>query len=647
MVDKLNKLNKLNKLKNLYNLFSLNREFKYSFSNVKIYKKYYSLYIMAELALPLIGLGALYVISNKEKDKKCPTNENFINMGAKNNLPNTNIPNKNYPVSNQPIDKTSNNYTREYLNPNQTTDKFYNSDVGLKNINTSQLNNNFESLSGNSLEMSNFKHNNMVPFFGAVIKGSQIYKDNAQTIFDNYQGMGSQDIKKTEQAPLFKPEDNTQWSYGAPNQSDFLQSRQLPSTKMANAVPWEQQKVAPGLGLGYTTEGAGGFNAGMLDRSSWQPPTVDKLRVANNPKLTYGLDGHQGPAQSTVQNTPVHGKVEKHSPDTDYAMGAERWFTTTGSSLGPTQIPEQMLGDVNKCTTQYYGSVGNAGDSKSTYIRGHHEQSNKAELCGPQFSAAAAPGQGMANANDYGIQGYNILKNNRNYDCESKNNGAVGAINSAFKAMVAPIVDVLRPSRKENVIYNANQLGNIQSAVPSLPLTNPKDQLKTTNKEMTGEKIGLNYLNISHVSANKGGAHEVTGVQVKEQQRNMCDSSSMGNVGNTLSGPINETAWYNQHNNVNKTSINWPMPGGTQIYQPNANVQIAKRDNDRVNNRLQCEDFIQSGPIPLSTNIPSVDTFGKINMPQQYDIEVNSNRINPDILSAFKSNPYAQSLNSY
>ena len=59
-----------------------------------------------------------------------------------------------------------------------------------------------------------------------------------------------------------------QWSHGAPNQSDFLQSRQLPSTKMANAVPWEQQKVGPGLGLGYTTEGAGGFNSGMLDRSS-------------------------------------------------------------------------------------------------------------------------------------------------------------------------------------------------------------------------------------------------------------------------------------------------------------------------------------------------------------------------------------------
>ena len=156
---------------------------------------------MAELAIPLIGLGALYVISNKDKDKNVNKNvnknENFVNMGAKNNLPNTHIPNNNYPVSNQPIDKTSSNYTRQYLNPNQTTDKFYNSDVGLKNINTTQLDNDFESLSGNSVAMTDFKHNNMVPFFGSKIKGPPTHKDNSQTILDNYQGMGSQDIKKT------------------------------------------------------------------------------------------------------------------------------------------------------------------------------------------------------------------------------------------------------------------------------------------------------------------------------------------------------------------------------------------------------------------------------------------------------------------
>ena len=144
--------------------------------------------------------------------------------------------------------------------------------------------------------------------------------------------------------------------------------------------------------------------------------------------------------------------------------------------------------------------------------------------------------------------------------------------------------------------------------------------------------------------------HQVTGVQVKEQQRNTCNSSTIGNIGNTraTNAQMNVSAWNNQHNNVNKTYRNWPMAGSTQIFQPNANVEIARRDNDRVNNRMQCDDFIRpANQVALAGSLPSVETYGKINMPQQYDLEVNTNRINPDILSAFKSNPYAQSLHSY
>jgi len=52
---------------------------------------------------------------------------------------------------------------------------------------------------------------------------------------------------------------------------------------------------------------------------------------------------------------------------------------------------------------------------------------------------------------------------------------------------------------------------------------------------MTAGKVGLNYLNISHASAGQGGAHQVTDVQVRGQQRNIGDSSTSGNIGNTSS----------------------------------------------------------------------------------------------------------------
>jgi hypothetical protein len=607
---------------------------------------------MVEIAIPLIGLGALYVISNKNKEKS-ETSENFTNMNvsghgpyANQYLPNTHVPNKNYPVQNQPIDSNSKNYIKQYLNPNQTTDKFFDNNTALTNIRANNVNKEFNSLTGNKVEIDRFQHNNMVPFFGSTIKGAQV-DSNHHSILDNHQGSGSQNIKKVEQAPLFKPADNVQLTHGAPNITSFVQSRQLPSTKMANVLPWEQQKVGPGLGLGYTTEGADGFNSGMMDRKAWQPPTVDELRAQTNPKVTYGLFGHEGPAGTKIQNLPIQGKVEKNRPDTVHALGPEHWLTTTGSTLAQAQIPQQMISDTDHCTTEYYGPGGVASDSKASYMKSHHEAPHRQELCGPHLNPVGAAGQGAANDNDYGAKGYKIPKNNRQVSCESHNNGIVGGINSTFKAMMAPIVDALRPTRKEDVINNANALGNVQAMVPSLPLTNPGEKLRTTNKEMTSDKIGLNYLNVSNVTSAEGG-YQVTQPLIKDQQRNSCNSSSLGFVGNTAMGSsqMDVTAWNMQHNNVNKTYQNWPMPGGTSIFNPNANIEITKKDKNRVNNRLQCNDFILPPP-DMDVGIPSAETYGKIHMPQQYDQSVNAERMNPDILSAFKSNPYAQSLNSY
>ena len=595
---------------------------------------------MAELAIPLIGLGALYVISNNKK-------ENFKNMGKENNklqLPNTNIPSVNYPVESRVIDQDSSNYTRQYHRPNQTTDKFFINNS--ENVSTDQIN----SLTGDTFSKSDFKHNNMVPFFGSNVKGPQIDSEHSKTILDHRQGAGNHHIKKVEQSPLFKPDDNMQFTHGAPNSSDFIQSRQLPSTKISNVLPWEQEKVAPGLGLGSTTEGAGGFNSGMLNRDAWIPPTVDELRVKTNPKTTYGLYGHEGPMNSKVQNPGIEGTIEKNRPNTDYTVGEDRWFTTTGLSTGQSSIPEHIIPERNRNSTsnQYFGIGGNDGDSKASYMKSNYEPSNRPELGANDLNPAAAIGHGSATSSDYGMKGYNILKNNRNANGYENTNGNVSGINGTFKAMLAPIVDALRPTRKENVICNANKTGNIAALVPNLPITNPNDKVKTTIKETTSNKIGLNYLNVSHVSVPEGG-YQSTQIQLKDQERNKGDSSSMGFVGgqSTYEAQMNTTAWDNQHNNVNKTYENWPMQGGMSMLNTNTNMNIAKQDNDRVNNRLQTHDFKLPPPNSMADTVPSLDSYGKINMPEQYSQEVNSERINPDMLSAFKNNPYAHSVTSY
>ena len=451
---------------------------------------------MAELAIPLVGLGALYLISNKKKD-------NFTNMGAEKKLQNTTIPDINYPVpsysnskqnvDNLPVDPTSKNYVHEFLNPNSATNKY---------VPAQNSSNKIDSLSGNKIDASDFKHNNMVPFFGSKTKGQLADSNISEAILDNAQGAGNQFVKKVEHAPLFKPEDNVQNSNGNLNNNDFYQSRVIPGSKISNVLPWEQERVAPGLGLGYNTNGSGGFNSGMLNREGWMDPTIDELRVKTNPKITYGLQGHEGPASSKIQNLGQTGTIEKNRQNTDYALGPDRWFTTAApGQIAPTMQSEELIRDNHRQTTtkEYFGVGGNDGDAKASYFRGEFEQSSRQSLGQTDINPASAVGHGFANESDFGIKGFNILKNNRQANLTENNYGNVGNVGGAtgsFKAMIAPIMDILRPSRKENIVGNNNQVGNVTSFIPNLPITNPKDRVKTTIKETTVDKVGLNYLNI-------------------------------------------------------------------------------------------------------------------------------------------------------
>ena len=83
------------------------------------------------------------------------------------------------------------------------------------------------------------------------------------------------------------------------------------------------------------------------------------------------------------------------------------------------------------------------------------------------------------------------------------------------------------------------------------------------------------------------------------------------------------------------------------MFNSNENIEIAKLESDRNNIRQPCQDIIIPKAYGQIDNVPSLDAYGKINMPQQYDQQMNADRMNPEILSAFKNNPYAQSLNSY
>ena len=576
---------------------------------------------MAEIVTIILGMGGMYLLSNMN-DKK----ENMVPMKKD---PGSKLKDTNAHTSNKEL------YERhEYKEANQDTDKYFKPEYNQKHedINSDLI----SSMSGTNMNKKDFVHNNMVPFFGSKVKGNHPKSKNSSIMLDNLQGMGSLQKSKEEKAPLFKPQSSMQYSHGAPNRSDFYQSRMNTSMKMSNVKPWQEEHVGPGLGLGYTTEGSGGFNSGMEARNKWVPKTVDELRTKNNPKLAFELKCHEGPAQSKIQNLGIMGKMEKKLPDTYYVNSPDKWLTTTGLEKKPTIRSENILHDVNRTsTTKEYFGVGKYEDANANYVKGVYEKSKKQVLDGPEFLPANANGQNHAEDNDYGVRSYLSIPNNRN----STNKEHFGILGGIMSAVVAPVMDIFRPTRKNNIIGNGRPNGNAKTAVNAMRVFNRKNKLPTTNRQMTENKLDMNHLN---VQSQGDGAYQITKPRPVSTERDTTNISYMGNANGQMGQTqyMNYEAAYNQRNNVNKSHKNRPNQGGTQIFNPSVNVQISKKETDRKNNR---EFVYHSGP-----NItPGVETMGETTVDAMNYQNNNSNRMDSDLLSAFKSNPYTKSLNSW
>ena len=615
---------------------------------------------MAALAIPIVILGSLYILSEQEKDEETKLSKNYQNTHYENfyNKPNNNK-NINNPINNnikegmenyntqklQDFQSNTNNLVNSYNNSNQHTDKFF---VNRSNnvISGEVEKNNINLMNGQQVNINGFKHNNMQPYFGAKIRGATADLNLTESILDNKQGFGSQSFSKSETAPLFKPEDNIHLANGTPNNSEFFQSRMNESMKMSNVTLWEQQRVAPGLNLGYGTQnekgfntggtqGSGGFNSAMTARETWMPKNVDDLRVENNHKQTFDLIGHEGPLLNPIKQQGTIGKVEKHLPDKFYEGGPGRWFTTKGVEEAPPIRSTQVLPMENRIdtSTEYYGAGGQ--QAKTTYINPNIEDSKRQSLESYPIINPSATRQNHANINDHNVNSYKLLPNNRTTDRE---NTEMGGIFGMARAAIAPIVDILKPTRKENVIGNLRQTGNVNGLNPGAHIFNANDKTKTTNREMTTGKIDLNYVNVQAPN-HRGDAYQVTQHQNYDNQRTTTNKEYIGTAGAGGRGQKQYNAAYAQQNNVNKTYELRPNQGNMSLYNNENNMQI-KRDETLFNNNRG--NVINGG----ASVIPSSEFMGEMNGIQTYDHNFNNSRMDSSLLSAFKNNPYTKSLNS-
>ena len=606
-----------------------------------------------ELAIPLVALGGMYVISNQKSNKEGLTkkgkSEGFNNMGIRTNLqsnnlesrfnnylPNTHVAPKNYPIMNN---KELVDTVQEYPNPNVATDKYFNQNVYQQKERAGDpIGSNIQqvySLTGDYMNSTEFKHNNMVPFNGGKPRGQIYNNNNAETILDNYIGNGSQVIKKIEQAPLFKPQENVQWTYGMPDMSDFYQSRQNPVNRNNMVKPFESIRVGPGLDKGYSADGTHGFNAGMEARDKWLPKTVDELRVSTNPKQEYSLDNLQGPAQSVIKNVGIEGKVEKYRPDTFFINTQDRWLTTTGAEKAGQLVPDYIVKPSTRNeTTTYQQGTPNSTLKTASYVPTKHESSKRNQLegfdVGCSKASCTAPSH---NDKDNNHNSHTNYTNNRALNQQPQSFGS--GFSSAIGAVIAPVMDILKPSRKEEYSCNMHIYGNVGGEVPGNYVLTKGDVPGATVKETT-----LYQPNSYIGNQSENAAYLITEQQPIANQRDSLNHDHFMGMA-SKHGNRQYDSVYRQTNSEakEKTIVGRTNQGNAKHFNPQVNMAMSKLDADRENNRLWA-------PQSVIPNGPSVQTYGKAHMPQYYDENQSCSRIAPDLLNAFKENPFTHSLSS-
>ena len=474
---------------------------------------------MAQIAIPLVIAGVLYLISNDKRETftDSPNDDEII----KNSVEKTSLQTNNEGVYSQ--------YQDKYASP-------------------SIQSNSFTSLTGEKVQ--DLKHNNMNIFYNSKSNGaySQQSFNKNENRMDNYTGAGSMNIEKSEVSCFFKPTENIQNVYGNQNQSDFLQSRVVESQKFSNSKPWEEEKVAPGTS---------GFNSGMENREKWIDKTVDELRITTNPKSNY-LQNYVPPAFKPADRG-ILGKVIKKTPDTYHMNNGVQGGIIKGLDK-PMQMSEQMLTDENRehTSVSYYGAKTADG---ATYVSGQYDSPHKPELpTNPYINLAA---NNVFPESDHGKASFKSYNNNRNNEGEY-----LGAVKGLFMAnVVNPIVNGLKHTKKTNYVENSNPTGFINGMKQQMVYN--ENNLPATNRQIQANRVGMNYLQVNKQS---GDGYITANPYLIGQQRESTNSQTMGAAGG-LSGATSYNAEYNQRE-FHKPVENRIPTGNTNVFNNEINVTI-------------------------------------------------------------------------
>ena len=504
-------------------------------------------------------------------------------------------------------------------------------------------------LSGQTVNSSDFTHNNMVPFYGGRVRQNVGPQTNSG-ILDSYTGSGITQIKKQEVETMF----NTgQTPFGNPfgleDQTNYLQDRiELPRNR-AGEKPFEPVRVGAGVGEKFGSTGKGGFQQMEINQLMMEKmPKTDDIRTADNPKLTY--KGQIVPGQRFVADSSHDpGEVRKYKPDTFYIdENGERFigaFAQDAQKEGTRPVQVMKYTTRTDTTSELIGPAASTEFGES-YVVGSYRTPMAQQYGGAGFRNANMTEYYTNNMDapeaDYGKSSIEIRPNERN--ATSSRTMGLNLAPADTGAVPIHYTDKARPTYRGETIGNIRQTGTpvgYAQGAPALTVWTD-DVARTTVKETT---INWNYMGLpsSASQPNKLKVYDPDDIARPTQKGQISAKSEyFGTPTGALQDFTSHDAAYNMRTNPTKERVSQgrkPMSGngGLAIFTGDVHQTNKKIDADSINDRANA--------VNRSLDLPAgIGDIGQVRYRVPLKLDQSAERNQREIIAAVEGNPLMQSL---
>ena len=337
-----------------------------------------------------------------------------------------------------------------------------------------------------------------IPHFGSNAT-QNMNEEGFKNKLDIHTGNSDFNFHKKETKNFFKPSKDIAFINGSPHMIDKLQDRYVKSNNRTSELPFDQVKVAPGIGQNYGSGGKGAFHQFEIN-DLVKPKNIDELRPLCNQQKSYTPPVQSG---KHIDKRQSQSKVSKYRPDTFYLNTQSRWNKTPGAVLKQNAPQKFITKPTNRTSSKQV--VGSAYSiNKKTVGRSKIQRDRNNILRSFEKGAASNPGswQIQLKSKSEGFQSNVKNEIDENYDISSygksgiklapnerdttQNKSVVTNLVEAVKAIISPLQDKMKRTKKQNIEGNPNINGYLSPRIPEkITANDPNDIAKTTIKETT------------------------------------------------------------------------------------------------------------------------------------------------------------------